>query len=195
VLAAGLGRRFGGAKLLATFRGRGLVSHVLEAATAARARGLLASVHAVVAEGDAPIERLAAGAGAAIVANPEPGRGLSSSLKLGLAGLPPDLDGVLVLLGDQPLVRLEVMEALVSAWRRGGFSVVRPRYASTPDVPGHPVLLARRVWPLADRLEGDSGFGKRFALDVPDVMVLDVPGDNPDVNTPADLLTLKDPRP
>ena len=195
VLAAGLGRRFGGAKLLATFRGRALVSHVLEAAAAARSRGLFAGVYAVVAEGDTPIEKLAASAGAAIVPNPEPGRGLSSSLRLGLAALPPDLDAVLVLLGDQPLIRLEVMEALVNAWRPGGPSVVRPRYASTPDAPGHPVLVARRVWPLAARLEGDSGFGKRFTPGAPDVMVLDVPGDNPDVNTPADLLMLKDPRP
>lgn len=195
MLAAGLGRRFGGPKLLAIFRGRGLVSHVLEAATTAQARGLLAGVHAVVAEGDTAIEKLAASAGAAIVANPEPARGLSSSLKLGLAALPPDLDAVLVLLGDQPLVRLEVMESLVKAWRQGGSGVVRPRYASTPDAPGHPVLLARRVWPLAARLEGDSGFGELFAPGAPDVMVLDVPGNNPDVNTPADLLALKGPRP
>lgn len=195
VLAAGLGRRFGGAKLLATFRGRALVSHVLEAAAAARDRGFLASVHAVVAEGDRAIESLAASAGAAVVTNPEPGRGLSNSLKLGLAALPPDLDAVLVLLGDQPLVRPEVMEALVSTWRQGGLGVVRPRYASAPDAPGHPVLIARRVWPLAAGLEGDAGFGSLFAPDAPDVMVLDVPGDNPDVNTPADLLALKDPRP
>lgn len=195
MLAAGLGRRFGGGKLLAAFRGRGLVSHVFEAAAAARARGLLASLHAVVAAGDAPIEQLAASAGAVVVPNSEPGRGLSSSLKLGLAALPPDLDAVLLLLGDQPLVRLEVMEALVHAWRQGGSSVVRPRYASTPDAPGHPVLLARRVWPLAARLEGDWGFGRQFAPGAPDVMVLDVPGGNPDVNTPADLLTLKDPGP
>ena len=195
MLAAGLGRRFGGAKLLATFRDRALVSHVLEEAATARARGLLAGVHAVVAEGDTAIEKLAAGAGAAIVPNPDPGRGLSSSLRLGLAALPPNLDAVLVLLGDQPLVRLEVMEALVNAWRQGGFSAVRPRYASAPDTPGHPVLIARRVWPLASGLEGDSGFGQLFAPDAPDVMLLDVPGENPDVNTPADLLALKDPRP
>jgi molybdenum cofactor cytidylyltransferase len=195
VLAAGLGRRFGGTKLLVTFRGRPLVSHVLEAAAAARDRGLLASVHAVVAEGDAAIAKLAASAGAAVVTNPEPGRGLSSSLKLGLAALPPDLDAVLVLLGDQPLVRPGVMEALVNAWRQGELSVVRPRYASAPDAPGHPVLIARRLWPLAAGLEGDSGFGSLCAPDAPDVMLLDVPGDNPDVDTPADLLALKDPHP
>jgi hypothetical protein len=54
------------------------------------------------------------------------------------------------------------------------------------------VLLSRGVWPLAEQLEGDTGFGRRFAPGAPGVSVLDVPGDNPDIDSPADLLTLKD---
>lgn len=195
-MAAGLGRRFGGAKLLATFSGRRLVSHVLDVAGAARDRGLLASLHVVVAKGDTTIEKVVLAAGADIVTNTDPARGLSTSLQIGLAALPADLQAALVLPGDQPLVRLEVIEALVSAWRRAGAGagMVRPRYALAPLTPGHPVLLDRRIWPLARRLHGDSGFGALFAPGDPEVLVLDVAGDNPDVDTPADLLMLKDPR-
>ncbi len=192
VLAAGQSSRFGGAKLLALIGSRSLVWHVLETASAARLGGLLVSTHAVVAEADVPIADLTRQSGAVPVINPDPARGLSSSLALGLAAIG-DLDAALVLLGDQPLVRLEVIEALVRAWRESGVSVVRPRYARTPEIPGHPVLLTRSIWPLAMLLEGDSGFGKRFAPGATGVLVVDVPGENPDVNTPADLLKLKDP--
>ncbi|HEY8256206.1 MAG TPA: nucleotidyltransferase family protein [Gemmatimonadales bacterium] len=192
VLAAGRAHRFGGAKLLAAFRGGTLVSHVLATAGAARSRGLLVSIHAVVAEGDEPVERLARENGATPVVNPDPGRGLSSSLTIGLNAMSADLDAALVFLGDQPLVRLDVIDAVVRAWHQGTSSVVRPRYGAAPDVPGHPVLLARDVWPLAAQREGDGGFGARFAPGAPGVLVVDVPGDNPDVDTPADLLALKD---
>jgi len=192
VLAAGLGRRFGGSKLLASLGDRTLVSHVLEAVSAAQANGLLAGAYVVAAERDGPIADLTRQVGATLVPNPDPSRGLSSSLRLGLAALPGTLDAALVFLGDQPMVRVEVIEKLIDAWREGGTGVVRPRYARTPETPGHPVLLARPVWRLAGRLEGDSGFNPQFSPGAADVRVIDVPGDNPDVNTPADLLALED---
>jgi molybdenum cofactor cytidylyltransferase len=192
VLAAGLARRFGRAKLLAGFAGRAIVAHVLEVVTVARHRGLLAEAVVVVAERDRGIQELARQSRITPVINPDPARGLSRSLALGLSALRPDLDAALVLLGDQPLVRVEVIETLFRAWRTGTASAVRPRYAGAPDTPGHPVLLSRDVWPLAERLEGDVGFGRRFGPGSPGVVVVDVPGDNPDIDTPADLLMLKD---
>lgn len=192
MLAAGSSTRFGGVKLLAAFRGRPLVGHVLDVASEARRRDLLSSLHVVTAAGDVDVAALARESGAAVIANPEPSRGLSSSLRLGLAALPDDAGAALILLGDQPLVRLDVVEALVRAWRDGGGQVVRPRYAGSPGVPGHPVLLDRAAWSLADGLEGDSGLGRLFASGANTVTLLDVPGQNPDVDTPADLLSLKD---
>jgi molybdenum cofactor cytidylyltransferase len=191
VLAAGSARRFGGNKLLATLGGCALVSHVLDAALAGQAHGLLASTYVVAATGDGAMADLARRAGTMLVSNPDPSRGLSSSLKLGLAALPETLDAVLVLLGDQPMVRLEVIESLIDTWREEEARVVRPRYARSPETPGHPVLLSRPVWSLAGGLEGDVGFGDQFSPGAPDVRVVDVPGDNPDVNTPADLLALE----
>lgn len=192
VLAAGLARRFGRAKLLAGFAGRAIVAHVLEVVTAARQRDVLDEAVIVVAESDREILELARRNEVTPVINPDPGRGLSSSLALGLSALPTDLDAALVMLGDQPLIRLEVIEALLCAWRDGTAVAVRPRYAASPATPGHPVLLSRSVWPLAEQLEGDTGLGRRFAPGSPGVTVVDVPGDNPDIDTPDDLFTLKD---
>jgi molybdenum cofactor cytidylyltransferase len=191
VLAAGRARRFGGAKLLAPLHGRPLVWHVLELVRRTRAAGLVRDVRLVMASGDAGMAELARTAEVETVVNDAPGRGLSSSLRLGLAALGPDAGAAILLLGDQPLVRLEVIAGLVGAWheRRGVF--IRPRYAEAPGQPGHPVLADRSIWPLADRLEGNAGFGAVLSQGSPGVALIDVAGRNPDVDTPADLHTLE----
>ena len=191
VLAAGRARRFGGAKLLAPLHGRPVVAHVLDVVRRARAAGVVADARVVVAADDDAVAALAREAGAATVVNDAPERGLSSSLRCGLAALGPDTGAAAVLLGDQPLVRLDVLAALVAAWRDGRGVVVRPRYADAYSEPGHPVLLDRSVWPLADRLEGDAGLGLLLPPGSPEVALIDVAGRNPDVDTPADLHTLE----
>lgn len=191
VLAAGPARRFGGAKLLAPLHGRPVVAHVLDVVRQARAAGIIAHARVVVAADDDAVAALAREAGAATVVNDAPTRGLSSSLQCGLAALGPDAGAALVLLGDQPLVRLDVLAALVAAWRDGRGVLVRPRYAEAYTEPGHPVLLDRSVWPLAERLEGDAGLGLLLPPDSPGVTLIDVAGRNPDVDTPADFHTLE----
>jgi len=191
ILAAGLGRRFGGAKLAAPLRGRPLVSYALDVAGRARAAGLLSDLRIVVGPDDKEVTRLAADAGAAPLVNPSPESGLASSLRLGLVAL--DAGAALVLLADQPLVRLDVVAVLVAAWHERLGLLIRPRYALSPDEPGHPVLLDRSLWPLADRLEGDVGIGRLLAPDAPGAAIIDVPGSNPDVDTPADLHQLEGP--
>ena len=191
VLAAGRARRFGGAKLLAPLHGRPVVAHVLDVVRRARAAGVVADARVVVAADDDAVAALAREAGTTTVVNDAPERGLSSSLRCGLAALGPDTGAAVVLLGDQPLVRPDVLAALVAAWRDGRGVVVRPRYADAYSEPGHPVLLDRSVWPLADRLEGDAGLGLLLPPGSPEVALIDVAGRNPDVDTPADLHTLE----
>ena len=132
MLAAGLARRFGGNKLLANLSGRAIVSHVLDSVSTAQARGLLAGIYVVAAEGDDAVADLTRRAGATLVSNRDPSRGLSSSLKLGLTALPATLDAALVFLGDQPTIRGDVIERLIDAWLQGGSAVVRPRLPALP---------------------------------------------------------------
>lgn len=191
ILAAGLGGRSGGAKLVAPLRGRPLVSYALDVAGRARATGLLSDLRIVIAPGDQIVTAVAREAGAAPVVNPSPEHGLSSSLRLGLAAL--DTGAALVLLADQPLVRLDAVAVLVAAWHERLGLLIRPRYARTPDEPGHPVLLDRSLWPLTAQLEGDAGVGQLMPAGAPGVALIDMPGSNPDVDTPADLHLLQGP--
>lgn len=196
ILAAGEGRRFGGDKLYALYRGRPLLSYVLDVVAAARKRGLLDGGHVVVAAGDDRGVTLARGAGLEPIINNAPELGLSHSLRLGFAALetrrPEPAQAALVFLGDQPLVRSDVVEALVTAWREGGGAVIRPRYADSPGTPGHPVLVARAIWTRAHALEGDQGLGAVLDSSPSETVTLDVKGDNPDVDTQRDLDALEE---
>jgi molybdenum cofactor cytidylyltransferase len=195
VLAAGRGERFGGDKLLAPFHERPLADHAFTVVRRAVTVGSLAGGVAVVPAALEPLRRLAGAAALDLADNTGPEDGISSSLRLGLARVMERsggaADGVLVVLADQPLLRFEVIEQLVAAWRGTGQSV-RPRYQDQPGVPGHPVLLDRSAWEQAASLAGDRGLGPLFEAQPGIVTVIDVAGRNPDVDTAADLARLEE---
>lgn len=142
ILAAGLGSRFGGGKMLAEIGGRPMLQRVLDLAAEA---GLDPVVVVLGTDAEA-IEVAIRWRDEVRVRNEHPERGISSSLKLGLEALG-DADRALVLLGDQPFVNSENVRVITMAARDPARPVVVPRYAS--GLPGNPVLLEREAWPLA----------------------------------------------
>ncbi|HEX5005105.1 MAG TPA: nucleotidyltransferase family protein [Gemmatimonadales bacterium] len=194
LLAAGRATRFGGQKLLALWRGRPLVTHSIALIGALRARGRLAGATAVTPAGDEAVTPLLRQGGFRIVRNDHPEWGISHSLRLGLgslAALEPQPEAALIFLADQPAAPREAAEEVIGAWQAGGSVVVRPRYADTPDVPGHPLLLDRDAWGIADSLRGDQGLGPALERSPHLVLQVDVDGANPDVDVPADLARIE----
>ena len=193
LLAAGQGARFGGDKLLAPLAGRPLIEHVAKTLAQSMARGVIAGGVAVVPRGAKALALAIDAAGLTLVENPDPRAGLSGSLKLGIETVRqwasgPGPAAALVVLADQPHLRPQVIARLVGAWRHSATSV-RPRYQDSPEAPGHPVLLDRSLWPLVEQLSGDTGL--RDLLNEQPVLVVDVPGANPDVDTARDLADLE----
>jgi CTP:molybdopterin cytidylyltransferase MocA len=195
VLAAGRGSRFGGDKLLVPWRGQPLLAHTLAAVRAAVDAGSLVGGCVVVPAGHTELARLVRNARLDVVENPAAATGLSSSLRLGIAWLertvPADAPrAALIFLADQPLVRAEVVTKLTRVWDGGRAVAVRPRYAEAPDEPGHPLLVDDSLWAFAAPLTHDAGFGAALSARGIPVAAIDVPGRNPDVDTPADLTDL-----
>lgn len=186
VLAAGASRRFGSPKLLAPLDGRPLLQHALDGVAAAG----LDDVVVVLGEAHTAVEAAIAWRGERRRVNPRPEDGLSSSLRIGLdaAAEDPAADAVLIVLGDQPALRPDVLAAVVDAAERTDRPVVRVRYAD--DAAPNPVLVRRPAWALAAGLDGDRGLGP--LLDRRPDLVAEVPvaGRNPDVDTPDDLARL-----
>ena len=193
VLAAGLCRRFGSAKLLAQWRGRPIISYVLETVAAARDEGLLTAVVVIHRPDDAETPRLSRKLGLEPHINTRPAHGMASSLLLGLNALTSDrwrpMEGALVVMGDQPLLRLDVIKRLIGA-SSPSMDLVRPTYANAPEEPGHPVLVHRRLWDRARSLAGDQGFRVLATWNNVRVGTIQVEGTNPDVDTPEDLAGL-----
>lgn len=184
VLAAGSSRRMPGtSKLLRAWGETTVVGAVVEAALAAG----LAPVVVVVGHDPEPVRRAVERDGVLAVRHPGWARGRASSLAAGLAPLASrsGVGAAVVLLGDEPGVPVAGICRVVDAWRAGKEPLVRARYRERP---GHPVVLDRRVWDAARRLEGDGPAWERLAaagLQGVEVFV-DAPGPI-DVDRPADL--------
>lgn len=78
------------------------------------------------------------------VVNPNPDAGQASSLRLGLMALSDEVEGVMVLLADQPLITAQDIGELVTAYRRrpAGTEWVQP---SVQGLPGNPVIFSQHV--------------------------------------------------
>ncbi len=180
VLAAGAGSRFGGGKLLAPIGGRPILQHVLDALAATGLEDVVVVLGADAAAVEAAIDWRAERR----VVNPEPGRGLSSSLAVGFETIGPDADAVLVALGDQPLVSVEAIRSLLDVPIEAERSIVVPAYA---DERGrNPVLVRRAAFGTVAEAAGDRGLGPVIAAHPELVAEIPVPGTNPDVDTPDD---------
>jgi molybdenum cofactor cytidylyltransferase len=186
VLAAGASRRFGSPKLLAPLGGRPLLQHALDALAASG----LEQVVVVLGDEARSVEQAITWRGERRALNPRPQDGLSSSLRIGLdaAADDPAIDAVLVVLGDQPSLRPEVVAAVLAAAEVTDRLIVRVRYAAD-DAP-NPVLVRRPAWALAAGIDGDHGLGPLLASRPDLVAEASVAGRNPDVDTPADLARL-----
>lgn len=181
VPAAGASRRFGGIKLVADVAGEPLLQRTLRCLLDAG----LARVIVVVSADRAPILRAAVPLldepRVRVVVNPEPERGMFSSIQVGLAAV--DADGpVVVLPADMPFVRAETVSALLAAYEHGQAAV---SVASYDGKRGHPIVLPAEV---RVRLVAQSpSTSLKDALLAMGVSWQDVPVDDPGVLRDVDV--------
>jgi molybdenum cofactor cytidylyltransferase len=134
VPAAGRGERFGGAKLAAMLRGEPLLVHTLRSLI----EGGVETIVLVTAP-DADIVHLPLVSDSRVhcVTNPNPSRGMFSSIQAGVAAA--DGDPLLILPADMPFVRAETVRRLLAA-ASGDFrgAIVSPAWEGRR---GHPIAL------------------------------------------------------
>jgi molybdenum cofactor cytidylyltransferase len=154
LLAAGRSTRFGDeSKLLARIGGKALVRHVAEAAANSTADPVIV----VTGHRAEEVQSQLQGLPVRIVHNPLFADGLSMSLKAGFSALPPEARAAMILLGDMPFVRTELIDALIAAWQERGEPL-----ALVPSLNGrrgNPVVLSRALQAAIEGLSGDVGAG------------------------------------
>jgi len=151
VLAAGRAQRLGEEKLLLPLRGKPVLQWVLESALASDLDEIvcvtreLASVRRQLNLSD---ERLF------WLTNYAADRGQSTSVISGLWATNPKSEGVMFLVGDQPLIRKELINSLIEKFRTGWAWIVAPSFNREPR---NPVLFRRNLFPELLQLSGDRG--------------------------------------
>jgi molybdenum cofactor cytidylyltransferase len=198
ILAAGASSRYraGGGpdptKLVAKLDDKPIVRRVVEAALTAKARPIVM----VTGYARDPVEAAVADLDVEVAFNPRFASGLASSLGVGLAAMPRDVAGAMVLLGDMPRIEPPLIDALIDA-----FMARDNALAAVPLCEGrrgNPVLLGRRLFQDAMRLEGDEGARKLIGtLGASELVEVEAPnmGAAFDIDTPEDLTAARrDPR-
>ena len=178
ILAAGASSRFGSPKPVARVGSRTMLGVVADVATAAG----LTPVLVVAPSG------LQAPETVTVVPNDAPELGMSRSLQLGLAAVPPDRDAAVVLLADQPSVDVVLLQRLLGS--RGAASVVA---TGADGRIGPPVLLERDAFDLADETSGDVGLRDWLRTHRGLVTAVEVAEPIPDVDEPSDLDHITEP--
>jgi len=137
VLAAGDARRFGAPKLLMPFGLSTVLGCVVDALDAAGANPIM-----VIAGSQAPaLAQALAATKARLVPNPDPGRGMFSSVRVGVAALPEDIDRFLIALADQPRVQPREIAHLLRSHHASDKGIALPTHRGKR---GHPVVFHKR---------------------------------------------------
>ena len=180
IMASGLGKRFGGNKLMAEFHGKPMILKALQASRRFGENRVVVTRHEDVAN-------LCREYGVQVLLHNLPHR--SDTIRLGLEALG-DVDACMFLPADQPLLRPETVELLVSRWEASQQSVVRPFCA---DTPGAPVIFPGWALPQLRNLPEGKGGGwimKQYPESVEAVSISD-PYEFMDADTPETLEILR----
>jgi len=187
VLAAGRSTRMGSNKLLAEISGKPLLRLVAEAALASRASPVIV----VTGHERERAEAALAGLPVHFIHNPDFAAGLGTSLRTGIAAVPAEADGAIVLLGDMPQVDAALIDRLLAALdpEKGGLIVV----PSIDGKRGNPVVWSRRFFSDLRAIEGDVGARHLIGTYTEAVVEVPVTGNAAlaDIDTPDALLAVK----
>ncbi len=187
VLAAGAARRFGGDKLHYAIAEHSILAWTLAAVRAAD----LTKIFVVRAPDDHQAGHLVQAQACTDVVNPNPQRGLGSSIACGARLVAPDIAAVYICLADMPAITAEIFAQLANALRGAPKkTIARPYYRG---IPGHPVVFRRRH--LAALCQLDTASGARELLDSYRDEVFHLPHNNPgvvtDLDSTADIETVR----
>ncbi|MEJ2283445.1 MAG: nucleotidyltransferase family protein [Desulfobacterales bacterium] len=189
ILAAGASVRFGQPKQLIRLGGKYLVEWVLDAALNSR-------LHTVVLvlghEQETILQALGTKAdlpGVKVAINPDYRDGQSTSLKTGLLSVRQNFESVMFLLGDQPMIKTDIIDHMLDQFRQSENDLCVPVYKNKR---GNPTIFRKPLYNGLMQISGDIGARDiiRQNLDRTHFLEIDDPLCFFDIDTPRDLENL-----
>jgi len=152
VLAAGYSSRMKRNKMLLPFGEGTVIENTVQRFFQAQVNG----VAVVVGHQQEEIRQALASYPVQFIENPHFPEGMSSSVKAGIKvlGEDPQVDGVMIIPGDMPLVKKETVCAVREKFRESFSPVIIPVYEGKK---GHPVYFARTLFRRLEEISGDVG--------------------------------------
>jgi len=181
ILAAGESRRMGQPKLLLPYGEKTVIENVFAIVKESKLDRSLV----VVRPEDKIIPELARGFGFEIAINPEPGRGMLSSIIVGLESIPEEAEAVVLVLGDQPAIRASAIDLLIVAYRLKEKGIILPVFQGRR---GHPILFDLKYRAKIKTLKPEIGLRQLMQQHPEDILEIPMnePGLVSDLDTPED---------
>jgi molybdenum cofactor cytidylyltransferase len=192
ILAAGASTRMGSNKLIEDVGGTPMVARVARSIAESKAQ----PITVVTGNQADKVKQAMDGIAATFVHNPDFAQGLSTSLKAGIAALTPkiesgDIDGIMVCLGDMPLVDARTLDKLIAAFNPlEGRAIVVPVHDGRR---GNPVIWSTQYLAEMKSIGGDQGARKLLDLHADDVSEVQIDDEGVlfDVDTPDKLADVR----
>ncbi len=182
ILAAGSSSRMGQPKQMLDINGEKLLVRTARATLEAG----LKNVMVVIGHEEEGHRKILAGLPLEKIYNPSWKKGMGSSLKRGLAHLlsnHPSVDAVIILVCDQPMLSGDVILSLIRQYEQTRKPIVASRYS---NMPGVPVLFDQTYFRKLSMIADDEGAKKIILQHPSDVVTVDFPGGDIDLDTMED---------
>jgi molybdenum cofactor cytidylyltransferase len=186
LLAAGGSSRLGRPKQKLLYNGQSLLQHAIKEASASRA----SSTVVVLGANAAILQEELDGASAEVAINYRWEEGMASSINCGvrtLMRLNPAMDGLIIMLCDQPFVGAALLNELILVYEKTDKPIITCGFAGTY---GPPTFFQKNLFPDLLQLNGDVGARSLLWKYGDKVEAIDFPAGSVDVDTEADYLRL-----
>lgn len=147
IMASGYGRRMGKNKLLLSLHGKYIIEYILDTVKQCSFKDVV-----LVGRGKKILD-IAERKGIRVIKNDRAINGQSQSIKLGINNLS-CAEGYMFFTGDQPLVDVETIEALLNKFYENKHCIIVPKYE---EKRGNPVIFPAEFKSELLNLKGDMG--------------------------------------
>ncbi len=150
LLGAGESRRMGVDKLSLPWGRKSMLGHCFETLLRSEVYELIV----VLSTRNKGVRNQFRGRKVRTVINPLSKMGMSSSIRRGLQKIHPHCRGILIALGDQPLLKTRTINALIRTFDEGKGGIIVPSFRG---IKGNPVIFDRKFKKELSNLRGDVG--------------------------------------
>jgi len=181
IMASGLGKRFGGNKLMAELMGRPMIRWIMDTS-----EGLFDQK--IVVTRSCQVKELCANIGNQYIHHELPYR--SDTVRLGVSALSRDIDYCFFVPGDQPLLKRKTLERLIEGAKQNPDRILRAGYEETVGSPiGFPRCFFEELKDLPEG-KGGSWLAKKYS-DMVQIISVEDAFELIDIDTTEDFALVK----